>query len=313
MFVKTLITCGLIYWLFSTIDGGSVVRIFSLIKPIQIIGAIGLHICVFFLGAFRWWLLFKHTGISSPFLRALPSYYLGVFFNNFLPTGMGGDIIRTLHLNLRGLNAKTLIASAIADRVIGLTVMLAIAATSLSLSQDVNLSGHSKIFLLLTVLVAIIGPWLLLTSRFINLVEKLARKYQHTRVRRVLLEILSLCSSYRSAKKLILIAVGVSVIMQGLAIFIYYFLGRGIGIGLSLTTYFAVIPLVFVAASLPISIGGLGVREGVLVGLLVTVGVDEQLAFALSLLYLLVLWTSSLPGAFVMLAAIKNKSRYYFT
>lgn len=81
---------------------------------------------------------------------------------------MGGDIIRTLHLNLRGLNAKTLIASAIADRVIGLTVMLAIAATSLSLSQDVNLSGHSKIFLLLTVLVAIIGPWLLLTSRFIN-------------------------------------------------------------------------------------------------------------------------------------------------
>lgn len=311
--MKALITCGLIYWLFSTIDGGSVVRIFSLIKPIQIIGAIGLHIFVFFFGAFRWWLLFKHTGISSPFLKALPSYYLGVFFNNFLPTGMGGDIVRTLHLNLRGLNAKTLIVSAIIDRIIGLTVVLAIGATGLFLSQDLNLSDRSKIFLLMAVSVAIAGPWLLLTSRFTDMVERLVRKYQHTRVRKMLLEIISLCYSYKSAKKLILTAIGLTVIMQGLVILIYYFLGRSIGLELSITTYFVVIPIVAVAASLPISIGGLGVREGVLVGLLVTVGADKQSAFALSLLYLLVLWISSLPGAFVMLAAIKNKSRRYVT
>ncbi|MCR4348032.1 MAG: flippase-like domain-containing protein [Sulfuricaulis sp.] len=311
VFVKILITCGLIYWLFSSVDGDNIAKILTLIKPIQIIGAIGLHISVFLLGGLRWWLLFRYRGTSPPFLKVLPSYYLGIFFNNVLPTGMGGDAIRTLHLTLRGLSAKILIASAIVDRIIGLVVVLAIGATGLLLSLDVNLVGSRKIFLLIAVLVVITGSWLFLTSRFIGLIERLARKYQHTRVRKGLLEIISLCHSYRSAKKIILAAIGLTVAMQGLVIFIYYYLGRSIGLELPFVTYLVVIPVVAVAASLPISIGGLGVREGVLVGLLVTGGADGQLAIALSLLFLLVLWVSSLPGAFVMLAAIKNKSRCY--
>ena len=247
---------------------------------------------------------YRHLAAVSQGVAQLLS---GIFFNNVLPAGMGGDAIRTLHLTLRGLSAKILIASAIVDRIIGLVVVLAIGATGLLLYLDVNLGGSRKIFLLIVVLVVITSPWLFLTSRFIGLIERLASKYQHTRVRKRLLKIISLCSSYKSAKKLILTAVGLTIAMQGLMIFIYYFLGRSIGLELSFVTYLVVIPIVAVAVSLPISIGGLGVREGVLVGLLVTGGADGQLAFALSLLYLLVLWISSLPGAFVMLAAIKTK------
>jgi uncharacterized membrane protein YbhN (UPF0104 family) len=51
----------------------------------------------------------------------------------------------------------------------------------------------------------------------------------------------------------------------------------------------------------PVSIGGLGIREGTLVGMLVAAGTNLQLAISLSLVYLLVLWLSALPGALVLL------------
>ena len=309
IFVKILITGGLIYWLFSRVDVDNLAKILVLIKPSQIIGAIFLHIAVFLFGWFRWWLLFRHIGTSSPFLKTLPSYYLGVFFNNVLPTGMGGDAIRTFHLTLRGLSLKVLVASAIVDRVIGLVVVLAIGATGFFLSLDSNLVGSRKIFLLIAVLAVVTASWLFLAPRFIGLVERLAHKYQHTRIRKGLLVLISLCYSYGSAKKLLLAAIGLTVAMQGLVIFIYYYLGSCIGLELPFVTYLVVIPIVAVAASLPISIGGLGVREGALVGLLVTGGADGQLAIALSLLFLLVLWVASLPGSLMLLTSIKNKSR----
>jgi len=89
--------------------------------------------------------------------------------------------------------------------------------------------------------------------------------------------------------------------MQTLVIATYYLLASGIGIELSLITLFAFVSMVQVAASLPISLGGLGIREGVLVALLAGIGVDIQLGVALSLLFLLTLWLCSLPGAVVML------------
>ena len=106
--------------------------------------------------------------------------------------------------------------------------------------------------------------------------------------------------SYRSTKKLILAAFGVALVMQGLAIWIYYYLGASIGIELSPMTYYTIIPIVFLATNIPLSIGGLGIREGALVALLMSVNIDTQLAITLSLLFLFVLWLSSVPGAAVM-------------
>ena len=68
------------------------------------------------------------------------------------------------------------------------------------------------------------------------------------------------------------------------------------GLQVPITVYFAAVPLAFVAASVPISLGGLGVREGVLAGLMMAAGVDKHGAVALAVLFLAVLWVSVLPG-----------------
>lgn len=94
--------------------------------------------------------------------------------------------------------------------------------------------------------------------------------------------------------------------MQALAIWIYYYLGTNIGIELSPATYYVIIPIVFLVTNIPLSIGGLGIREGALVALLVSVNINSQLAITLSLLYLFVLWLSSAPGVAVMTFRIKG-------
>ncbi len=96
--------------------------------------------------------------------------------------------------------------------------------------------------------------------------------------------------------------------MQSAVIAAYYILGKTVGITLSLFAYFGIIPIVFLAGALPVSVGGIGVRESALVGLLVAIGINTQLAIALSLLFLFVLLVSSLPGGVVMLFSRINRN-----
>lgn len=146
----------------------------------------------------------------------------------------------------------------------------------------------------------------MVSPRFVALIESLQRRYQRNRVRGTLLDMIKLCYSYRARPDLVLKALILTLFMQSLVILVYYLLGSSIGIELSAITYFGIIPIVFIAANLPVSVGGLGVRETALVALLAAAGIDTQRAIALSLLYLLVLWIASAPGAGVMLLAKKN-------
>lgn len=299
--VKVTVTVGLIGWLLSRIDGDAIGNILATSDIRYIVSALAVLSAVFVLGCVRWWLLLDHVGVSLTLRSALSSYYLGQFFNNFLPTGVGGDVIRVWHLNLKGHSAKSLISSALADRVIGLTVMLLMGTVSLLLSPDVRLSPENKTILAIAILFAIVVGLLVLRFSHRLPLERLQRRHQHTRVRRAVLDVIQSLLTYRTAIRPVFGALLLSVGVQSLVILTYYLLGTGIGIQLSLVSYFAFVSIVQLATSLPISIGGLGIREGTLVALLASAGVGIQLSAALSLLFLLTLWLCSLPGAAVLL------------
>lgn len=298
---KAAVTLGVVYWLATSVDFGMVGRILAQAKHAYLLLACLILTVVFLIGCVRWRLLIGHLGLTIPMRQALLSYYLGLFFNNFLPTGVGGDLARTVHLKLQGHSIKPLISSAVADRVIGLAVMLVLGGVSLVLSPELRIDPDRKLYLVGLIVLGLAGGGAVFWFSNRLPLESLTRRYQHTRVRRGLIEIVHLLTTYRTALRGLFMAVLLSVVMQSLVIATYYLLARGIGIELSLVTFFAFVSMVQVAASLPISLGGLGVREGVLVALLVGVGVDIQLGVALSLLFLLTLWLCSLPGAAVIL------------
>lgn len=295
--IKVMVTSALVYWLYVQMETGVTLEVVTGVESGLLVLAVFLHCMVFILSALRWWLLLSTTNVSLPFSRVLPSYYLGVFLNNFLPTSMGGDVVRIVHLRLRGLSMKALIGSSLVDRIIGLTVVTMIGACSVLASPMILLDPGKVAALVLVAFAVFLSPLLLMTPHAVRLVNRFTKKYHGTRLRLAILEIISLCQSYRRARSVLLAAYSITLLMQCIVVFIYFVLGNGIGIDIPLLTYFTFVPLVFVVASLPISIGGLGVREGALVGMLVATGVDNQLGISLSILYLIVLWTASLPGA----------------
>jgi uncharacterized protein (TIRG00374 family) len=299
--LKIAVTGLSLYLLASLIDFSAVRRVLASASTGTIVLTAGMILFAFLIGALRWWLLLRHSTERIPFLQVLPSYYLGIFFNNVLPTTMGGDAVRTAHLRLRGWSLKALLGSSIMDRGVGLLVVLGMGIICIPFAPEINLEPRDKILLAAVVTIVSLGVYLLFNKGFLVFAQRLTVRYQHTRVRRFLLDTLQLCHSYKSARGKLLAATGLTIFMQSSVILSYYMLGRTVGITLSLLTYFSVVPLVFLAGAFPVSLGGIGVREGVLVGLLVGIGVDTQAAIALSLLYLFAHLATSMPGGLVIL------------
>ncbi len=299
----------LIYWLLSNADFVAIGTMLSRMGATPLILAIAAQITGFFFGALRWWLLLRHTSAHARFSEVVPSYYLGLFFNNLLPTGVGGDVVRTLHLTRRGLSIKALAASMIVDRGIGLLAMLMAASSCAVLLPQAGLDAHARGSALLLLAACLGGIVLAMSPLAGTVLTWLKKRYHKTKVRHGILESALMCYSYRSNPGLLLLAALLSVIGQSFVILVYVALGFGIGLELPLATYFVIIPIVFVVAMLPISLGGLGVREGTLVGLLIAFGAERQLTIGLSLLYLFVLWVSTLPGAAVLLMRVPSASK----
>ena len=301
LILKLVVTASLCLWLYTRVDIQTLKESMARLGPLPIVIGVLLHMAVVILSASRWWLLLTHAHSAIPFFKAFPSYYLGVFYNNFLPTGLGGDTVRILHMRTRGVGMKSLVSASVVDRAIGFSTIFMAGMIGVFSSEELRIPAHTKSVLTTVFLFGLFVAGWTLSNHSGRLIKSLIQKYGHTRVRGWILDVILTCYSYRAEKKRIVLAVTISAMGQGLVILTYYLIGHGLGLDLSLTTYLVAIPAVFLAASLPISIGGLGIREGTLVGILVAAGANLHLAVNLSLLYLIVFWISTLPGALVPL------------
>jgi uncharacterized protein (TIRG00374 family) len=309
LFLKIGVTAGLVYWLLSNVELGEIARMSMDVGPAVFLAAVAIHVVSFSVTAVRWWLLLRHSGERVRLQQILPSYYLGVFFNNLLPTNVGGDVVRTIYLHRRGYDLKALAASLIIDRSIGLLALLLVASACAVFASQPWLGEKLRASALMILIGCLAGTALAFSPWTGRLLAYWQRRASHTKRRRELLDSAAICYSYRSNPSLLCLAVSLSVVAQSAMVVNYVLIGNSIGIDLPAVSYFVIVPVVVITTILPISLGGLGVREGALVVLLMLAGVDRQLAIGLSLIYLATFWTSTLPGALVLLAGKRAERR----
>ena len=295
--LRLAISAALLYWLTSMADMPKLLTQLTRLSLPVFFTAVMLHVLSFMLGGLRWWLLLKNTDNNARLSVLLPAYYMGAFFNYLLPTGVGGDAVRTVLLSKQGMSLPLLIASAVMDRFMGLLGVVLLIFVGIPflpaslLAQGGYWMGGTG-FLLIGLLfgVALAISWL-----GSNSMRPTLERFSHPKVRGMY-RIGEICQAFLSAPGVVSTALLLTLLNQVLIISVYIILGTHLGIALEATVYFAIIPLVFLAANMPVSVGGLGVREGVLVTLLMMSGIEQEPALALSLLYLLILYTSLLPG-----------------
>ena len=289
---KVLIGGGLIWWLLRDATARDVWEIVAGADPWLIAASIACFVVVVALNALRWRIVFDIMGTRLSIGVAMLGTYEGMFFNLFLPTGVGGDVVRAYRAYDHGLTARQATEGALIDRALGLWgLAAAILVASLFSSGLRQVPGWQLIvgFAAIIVIGGIGAGWIaaLLPARASRrgvdaLLGILAGYAAVVRGKRFWAEIVPLLAVAN-------LLIGVSA----------WLIALGIGMPVGLADMTVVIEGGALTAMIPVSIGGWGVREGTVVFLLVAMGFARGPALAASALMGLVLAVLGLIGAAV--------------
>ena len=290
--------------------------IFAQMSVLVFAGTLGIFGLSQLLIGVRWWLLLRTQGIFISYWTAVRLYLLGWFYNNVMPSSVGGDLVRLWYVTKHTDKKFEAALSVLVDRMIGLVSTLIIAAFFYIVflrSEDKKIDfvagngflaslGRYKWWLLsIGLTVASLFVALLLIGRSRVMLKTLWSHFS-AHAKAALKKLGNASLLYGRKPVALLTAFGLTVVLQMMAITGFWFLGVNLGIEASIKYYYVFFTLVWVIGAIPISIGGAVVIEVVLAGLFVRfAGVDETAAAALALCQRFVWIMASLPGAVIHL------------
>ncbi len=293
--LKFIVSGGILYFLFSHMDTDLFFHDLRTVSPYAIIFVAVFFICLQAVSAFRWSIILKKD-IHVPYRKLLAIYFIGMFFNNFLPTMVGGDIVKGLYLYRESRRGHVSVASIFMDRYSGFSALIIITTITLVLGYPLIKGTALPGFFFFLVggytaasLVIWVGPlhsWamrLLAKIHFYGINKKIDELY------RTLMD-------YKGHRDILLKILLISFLVQAGVIVGYYVLAQSLGIEVRLAYFFFFIPLATVFSMVPISVGGLGLREGAFVYLFTMVGATKEQAISLSLIWYAVMVGVSMIG-----------------
>jgi uncharacterized protein (TIRG00374 family) len=305
-----------VHWLNTEKAWPRLLEIFSRINPLVFAAALGIFTIGHIVVGLRWWLLLRAQTIVIPLAAAVRLYFLGWFYNNFMPSSVGGDLIRAWYVTRHTDKKLEAVLSVFVDRAIGLLTTLIIAAffytlflrgrgSELSLDKPAasfaSLARHWP-FLLAAILIILA---LLVVFYAIKPGRQLLQRIWSALRRRILSAVAKTKNAvvlYCKKPLVILQVFALTIFVQISTITGFWLLGRNLGIEASINYYYVFFTLVWVIGTIPVSIGGAVVMEGTLAWLFVHfAGVDAESALALALCQRLVWMITSSPGAIIHL------------
>ncbi len=300
--IKLLISLGLIVWLFQRIDVGEVVAMLRTARPLLVVMATLMYLGAILSNALKWGVLLRAQKVYVPW-RVLVEYtFVGVFFNNFLPANVGGDVMRGYGLSKYIRRRADAAVSVVVDRLIGLMALTSMAIVS-ALVAFVQHAANNQDLLAITG-VAIVstvglgGGFALMLSR--RLRARAEQFVQRTPVLRPFAPLYGRLSeavgAYRHRADVLVRAFVIALGTWVLSNLTQWFLAESLGGGMPLLYIFLFNPLIGLVLLIPISIGGLGVNQNIFPFFYGLVGVPETLAVSVSFLLQFIIYLTSLPG-----------------
>ena len=271
-------------------------------------GALLMFMLAYIALSIRWQVLVSGYGLRIPTHVLFQYYLIGLFFNNFLPTGIGGDVLRIYNLIKRSGERTIGFASVLTERLMGVTATLILAIFALLfLSRGVK-TNLLLLFAIGLLFGIILFFFLIFQDKFFNKFAARVEKITLFRIGERVYKFLEALRFYQDSKTIYLKILFISLISQSLIITMTFLLAKALNIQVSLLYLFFVVPITFLLTMLP-SINGLGVREGGFVFLLGRIGISDAAAVSLSFSTILIPMIVSIAGGilFMMQKKIPNK------
>lgn len=308
LFLKVVFSVGILVYIFTrVVDLGDLWANLREASVSYLVAAIVVYLLVQSLSAYRWYLLLKPLDIEIGFPKILSLYYLGMYFNFFLPSAIGGDVFKVYYLNKETGRLSASTASVFLDRDVGMGGLL-IAATLVAAYGGTRIPPENGV--LLAPLFALIGVAFIAANLAIfyrptyNLLHRLLSMFRMKQADEKVEHLFESVNSYRGQWGLgavtLIISLGVQV---GCAVVNILAAGAiGLRTHHGWIDFMVFIPAIGLIGMIPLSVNGAGWREASYILLFQSVGAEAHQAATLSLLWLGIMVITSLPGGIIYLA-----------
>jgi glycosyltransferase 2 family protein len=309
--LKAAVSVALLWVLFSRVD---VARLWSIARNASapwLVGALALYLFMVLASAWRWGLLLKAQGLDFPFRTLTGSFLVATFFNNFLPSNIGGDVIRIAD-TAPAAGSKTLAATVVLiDRgigLLGLVLMAAIGATAGRRLGDAAGAGLGA-----GMLWAGFGFAAMITTPAVLMPQGLARLLQPLRVLHPewvderIDRLIGALARFREAPAALAGCFAGAVAVQSLLVGFYLAIAHSMHIPVGFSELAVIVPVSFIVQMLPVSMNGFGVREATFGFYFSRLGLPLESALLVSFMGAALIMLFSLSGG---IAYIVRKSHH---
>lgn len=284
VFLRVGISVALLFFLFRQVDEKSLIEIIKNANKPLLLAAFCVYSLSYVLCVLRWGMLLKAANIFLPLGRVIISFAGGVFFSLFLPSTIGGDFMRSIDLAAHTKKTKEVVATVFLDRLSGYIGLVFLALVALTFGWRLVQDKTVLLAVFVITLLLIVGLLALFNKFFYSRINKLFMSFGRGKILDSLKKLHREIHIFRNHKKMIAKNLGISLCVQTVIPITFYLIARSLGIKINIVYFFIFLPIIGAITLLPVSIGGLGLRDATTIFFFAKAGLAKDMSFAMSLL-----------------------------
>jgi hypothetical protein len=297
--IKFCVSGTLIYWILQSTNLTEIFAVMGSANLLLILVAASLKFVGYYVSALRWRILLKAQGVKANISFLFESYLVSSFFNNLLPSIIGGDAVRAYDSWRVGTGKVGAVAVIFIDRFLGLVALMLFAVAAMFVSGQ--LTAHLPflhLWMLLGTILMILILWLVFMPsqgiwKKIETIRFPCSQLLHKFIKKMMDAFLA----FKGKKDTLSSAFGLSVLLQTNVVIHFYLIAMALDFPIPFHHFFLIIPLSIFIMMLPISINAIGIRENIFAFFFASYGVSKPEAVAFAwLVYSLVILQGLLGG-----------------
>ena len=295
--VKIAVSLGLLTLLFSRVDISRLWSVARQASPVWLAAALLMYLAMVLASAVRWGVLLRAQHVRLPFSFLTQSFLVATFFNNFLPSNIGGDVVRITD-TAKAAGSKTLATTVVLiDRGLGLLGLALMAATGASLMHRMAVGpvGPAMLWAGFGLGAIVATPALLMPETVTKLLQPL-RVFHKDWVDARIEKLTYALTRFKETPTALAGCFAGAVVVQAILVLFYVAIARSMHIPIGFAELAVIVPVSFIVQMIPVSVNGFGVREATFGFYFTRLGLPLESALLVSFVGAALIMVFSLTG-----------------
>ncbi|HSB08652.1 MAG TPA: lysylphosphatidylglycerol synthase transmembrane domain-containing protein [Blastocatellia bacterium] len=276
--------------------------------------AVAASFAVTWLMAYRWGTILAARGLRFQTRQLFVYYLIGIFFTSFVPGGgVSGDVARLIYVDREVRDKALVLSTLVYERLIGVFTLLllgfgaTLATRVYSQTDRVIYIGEAVLAISFAAITILMSSFI--TSRLARLLRAAGARVKAVRLAEAAARTLEDISRLRRDPRLLVRTLSISLVIRIVWSLGCYVIVWAMGLPIGVFTLFAFISLVDLVRLMPISVGGLGVREWIVIALFATVGIPREQSLTFSFLAFAPIYLNAAVGGIIYVSTARLRAR----